>query len=181
MHCPKCGANNIDTARLCWRCSTELTMARHDPAVVIQPQPARTHLAYAGFWRRVGAVLIDTIPLAIMTWIIGSATDTPSMFWWDVDDVSDVRGFVLGALITWLYFALSESSRTQATLGKLIVGLYVTDEDGCRINFARATGRHFGKYISGVLLGIGFLMAGFSAKKQGLHDMLAKTLVLRHS
>lgn len=102
------------------------------------------------------------------------------MFWWDVEDVSDLRGFVFGAIIGWLYFALQESSRTQATLGKLVVGLYVTDEDGRRINFARATGRHFGKYVSGVLLAIGFLMAGFTARKQGLHDMLAKTLVLKH-
>ena len=136
--------------------------------------------SYSGFWRRVGATLIDTIPLAIMSWIIGTATETPSMFWWDVEDVSDLRGFVFGAIIGWLYFALQESSRTQATLGKLVVGLYVTDEDGRRINFARATGRHFGKYVSGVLLAIGFLMAGFTARKQGLHDMLAKTLVLKH-
>ena len=136
--------------------------------------------SYAGFWRRVGATLIDTIPLAIMSWIIGTATETPSMFWWDVEDVSDLRGFVLGAILGWLYFALQESSRTQATLGKLVVGLYVTDEDGRRINFARATGRHFGKYVSGVLLAIGFLMAGFTARKQGLHDMLARTLVLKH-
>ena len=136
---------------------------------------------YAGFWRRVAAVLIDTIPLAIMSWIIGSATETHSMFWWDAEDATDMRGFVLSALVMWLYFALSESSRTQATLGKMIVGLYVTDEDGRRISFGRATGRHFGKYISGVILGIGFLMAGFTARKQGLHDMLARTLVMRHS
>ena len=181
MHCPKCGASNIDTARLCWRCSTELSTGRPSPVIVPTPRTVDTQIIYAGFWRRAGAVLIDTIPLAIATWIIGTASETPSMFWWDVEDASDLRGFVLGALIMWLYFALSESSRTQATLGKMIVGLYVTDEDGHRINFSRATGRHFGKYISGVLLGIGFLMAGFSAKKQGLHDMLAKTLVLRHS
>ncbi len=172
MLCPHCGTSNADTAKYCIRCGKELAM----PAKPLG-QPAQ----YAGFWRRAAATLIDTIPLAIMSWIVGSATHTPSMYWWDVEDASDLRGFLFGALIGWLYFALAESSRTQATLGKMIIGLYVTDDEGRRLSLKRATGRHFGKYLSGAILGIGFLMAGFTEKKQGLHDIMAKTLVLKHT
>lgn len=170
---------NAGTARYCINCGKELATTAPSLAVVVKPlgQPVN----YAGFWRRAAATLIDTIPLAIMSWIVGSATRTPSMYWWDVEDSSDLRGFLFGAVIAWLYFALSESSRTQATLGKMIIGLYVTDEEGQRLTLRRATGRHFGKYISGVILGIGFLMAGFTEKKQALHDILAKTLVLKHT
>jgi uncharacterized RDD family membrane protein YckC len=72
-----------------------------------------------------------------------------------------------------------ESSAWQATLGKKILGLKVTDLSGNRITFARASGRFFGKILSGMILGIGFLMAGFTARKQALHDILAGCLVLR--
>ncbi len=185
MICKNCGAENLDTARYCKQCGKVLAAAAEphpNPVLSSPPLPAPARpVVYAGFWRRVAATLIDTIPLAIMSWIIGSATRTPSMVWWDVESAADLRGFVLGAIIAWIYYALSESSRVQATLGKMIIGIYVTDESGRRITFGKATGRHFGKYVSGVILGIGFLMAGFTAKKQGLHDILAGTLVVKHT
>jgi uncharacterized RDD family membrane protein YckC len=79
----------------------------------------------------------------------------------------------------WLYFALLESSSWQGTLGKKALGLIVTDMMGRRISFARATGRHFAKIISGMILLIGYLMAGFTERKQALHDMIAGCLVFR--
>ena len=79
----------------------------------------------------------------------------------------------------WLYFALMESSSWQATLGKKALNLQVTDLEGRRISFGRATGRFFGKIISGAILYIGYIMAGFTERKQALHDMLAGCLVLR--
>jgi uncharacterized RDD family membrane protein YckC len=85
----------------------------------------------------------------------------------------------LGLIGGWLYEALMESSAKQATLGKMLLGLMVTDEAGNRISFARASGRHFAKYISSFTLFIGYIMAGFTAKKQALHDMIAGTLVVR--
>ena len=91
-------------------------------------------------------------------------------------------GGVLGLLKTaasWLYGALMESSPYQATLGKMALGMKVTDLYGNRISFARATGRHFAKYISMITLCIGFIMVGFTERKQGLHDMIAGTLVLK--
>jgi uncharacterized RDD family membrane protein YckC len=85
----------------------------------------------------------------------------------------------LSTVAQWLYFALLESSSKQATVGKMALGIRVTDLDGRRITFGRATGRHFGKILSGLILGIGFLMAAFTERKQALHDMLAGTLVVR--
>jgi hypothetical protein len=85
---------------------------------------------------------------------------------------------LLSIIAMWLYFALMESSPRMATLGKMAVGLVVTDADGQRIGFGRASARFFGKILSGLVFAIGFLMAGFTARKQGLHDMLASTLVL---
>lgn len=78
---------------------------------------------------------------------------------------------------TWLYEALMESSSYQATLGKMIFGLKVTDLYGNRIDFARATGRHFAKFLSAMILCVGFIMVGFTERKQGLHAMIAGTLV----
>jgi len=78
----------------------------------------------------------------------------------------------------WLYYALMESSSRQGTLGKMALRIIVTDLDGKRISFGKASGRYFGKIISGIILYIGFIMIAFTEKKQGLHDMLASTLVV---
>ena len=70
-----------------------------------------------------------------------------------------------------------ESSKFQGTIGKLALGIIVTDMEGNKISFGRATGRYFGKFVSAIILYVGFMMAGFTEKKQGLHDILASTLV----
>jgi uncharacterized RDD family membrane protein YckC len=72
-----------------------------------------------------------------------------------------------------------ESSARQATLGKMALGIVVTDLDGNRIGFGRATGRYFAKILSALILLIGFIMAAFTQKKQGLHDIIAGTLVVK--
>jgi uncharacterized RDD family membrane protein YckC len=122
-------------------------------------------LSYAGFWLRFVASLIDGIILmivfAILYSVLGEAASLP------------------GALICWLYFALMESSEKQATFGKLALGLRVTNLEGERIGFGRATGRYFGKIVSQAILYIGYIMAGFTERKQGLHDMMASCLVVR--
>ena len=87
--------------------------------------------------------------------------------------------YPLGMAISWLYEALLESSPHQATLGKMALGIMVTDLDGDRVSFGRATGRFFAKYISALAVGVGFLMVIWRQKKQGLHDEIAATLVVR--
>jgi len=85
----------------------------------------------------------------------------------------------LSLVAGWLYFSLCESSSWQGTVGKKVLGLRVTDMNGHRIGFGKATGRYFGKILSGLILGVGFIMIAFSEQKQGLHDMLAGTLVVK--
>ena len=87
--------------------------------------------------------------------------------------------FTFALVGSWLYEALMESSSHQATLGKMIFGMKVTDLNGNRISFARATGRHFAKWLSTMILFIGYIMVGLTDRKQGLHDILAGTLVLK--
>ena len=85
---------------------------------------------------------------------------------------------LIGFLLVWLYYAGMESSGMQATLGKRVMGLKVTDVDGDQIGFGTATGRFLGKMISGLILGIGYIMAAFTPKKQALHDMIAGTVIV---
>jgi Predicted membrane protein/domain len=85
---------------------------------------------------------------------------------------------LLGIVIGWLYFAVCESSAWQGTLGKLALGIRVTDMQGNRISFPRALGRYAAKLLSGIILCIGYLMVAWTQRKQGLHDMVCGTLVL---
>jgi len=87
---------------------------------------------------------------------------------------------VLFVAAQWLYFAGMESSARESTFGKAAMSLRVTGLTGQHLTFGHATGRYFAKIISGLIpLGIGYFMAGFTEKKQALHDMIAGTLVLR--
>jgi uncharacterized RDD family membrane protein YckC len=161
------------------------------PAQPSWPVPAARIVAYAGFWLRFVAWIIDrivlqfaggilTLPLAGSIGIrelMRTHPSTPEDF---IPLIATMRKFFLIILVLeWLYYALLESSVWQATLGKKALGLEVTDLVGVRITFGRATGRYFARYISFFTLGIGYLMAGFTEKKQALHDMIAGTLVIR--
>ena len=139
---------------------------------------------YGGFWIRVAAYLIDSIVLAIgggiIGGILGGVIGVLMASSGSSDQIAVVSGLIgnaIGIVINWLYFAILESSVWQATLGKKALGLVVTDIDGRRIGFGRATGRHFAKMVSAIILGIGFMMAGWTERKQGLHDLMAGTLV----
>jgi len=85
--------------------------------------------------------------------------------------------FLVAVTLQWLYDALLTSSTWQATVGKRVVKLKVTDMEGNRISFGRATGRFFAKILSGMMCNIGFIMAAFTERKQALHDMISGTLV----
>ena len=137
---------------------------------------------YAGFWRRFAAYLIDSMVIAfaltnfaslLSRQLVVSITNAQTLNTYLATAIG-----VMSLLLTWAYYSGMESSPLQATIGKLVVGIYVTDLQGQRISFGRATGRWFGKIISGAILLIGYLMAGFTEKKQALHDMMARCLVL---
>jgi uncharacterized RDD family membrane protein YckC len=174
------------------------------PAAASIPSPAAAALVlpgpYAGFWLRLVAYLIDS---AILTIAFGAIVTILMV----TVGLSFFRGLlppmpmpgqvpnpmfpaaILGVFLlllpvvivaTWLYFASMESSRHQGTLGKMALGLFVTDLLGRRISFGRATGRFFAKIITGLIpFFIGYIMAGFTEKKQALHDMIASCLVLK--
>jgi uncharacterized RDD family membrane protein YckC len=91
--------------------------------------------------------------------------------------------FLVGCIAlvgVWLYEALLTSSPWQGTVGKRILRLKVTDDQGNRISFARATGRFFGKILSGMVMDVGFIMVAFMERKRGLHDLICGTQVLRY-
>jgi uncharacterized RDD family membrane protein YckC len=89
-----------------------------------------------------------------------------------------VTQFVFLAIQT-LYYSLMESSNHQASIGKIVLGLKVTDLNGNKIDFTKALVRNLSKIISSLILMIGYLMAAFTDKKQALHDMVANTLVVK--
>ena len=131
------------------------------------------NMNYAGFWKRVAAVFIDGLVWFIPDTILQSAL---------VDDFDDDVGFVMYFIVLILtyciYGAAFESSSKQATPGKMVLGIKVTDLNGRRIGFGKATGRYFGRFFSMVILYIGCIMIAFTEKKQGLHDKMAGCLVV---
>jgi uncharacterized RDD family membrane protein YckC len=151
---------------------------------------------YAGFWARFLAYLIDGFVLILLVSVIYGAAYIalsgyfhqpagPNLVTLNLGDtqvtlntaVVTALALVPG-LLTLLYLAVMESSDRQATFGKLAMGLKVTDVHGGRISFRRAIGRELAKIISSQTFCIGFIIAGFSERKQALHDVIARTLVV---
>jgi len=162
---------------------------------------------YAGFWKRFVAFIIDQIVINVVTSILmipfllffglsllpfthlgemNKFTFTSL----SLQNLTEPIGVLISIVLTvalfsltclllqWLYYALMESSSKQATLGKMALGIKVVDLNGDRVTFGKATGRYFGKIISGLILYIGFFMAGWTSKKQALHDIMAGCLVI---
>jgi uncharacterized RDD family membrane protein YckC len=217
MFCSKCGSQVADNATFCPSCAQPtsapvprgipLAPGSFTPQMQVPSPPSATlpavrppyarqtsaarPLAYAGFWLRLVAWIIDYIIINIaLSFITLPLMATGSLRGWMIHPPqspeelaaffsSVLKLFILALAFNWLYFALLESSAWQATIGKKTLGLEVTDLAGQRISFARATGRYFGKIISAMIFMVGFIMAGFTAQKQALHDMMAGTLVMR--
>ena len=134
-------------------------------------------MQYGGFWIRALAYLIDGVILGIAQWVIFAAMGQ-SMFDPDPATVSALPN-VLSGLLGLAYFVAFEASSWQGTPGKRALGLIVTDMDGNRISVLRAVGRYFAKILSALILLIGFIMVAFTERKQGLHDIICSTLVLK--
>jgi uncharacterized RDD family membrane protein YckC len=153
------------------------------PPYATVPVVARS---YGGFWIRVVAAIIDAVlvrvvvaPLHLMFGGLGLAGAMSGVPRAPLAILGGGVTVIATVALSWLYEAFMESSSYQATVGKMIFGMRVTDLEGNRISFERATGRHFAKWLSGIILCIGYIMVGFTERKQGLHDLLAGTLVLR--
>ncbi|HLJ42313.1 MAG TPA: RDD family protein [Candidatus Acidoferrales bacterium] len=203
MFCSNCGTANIDGAAFCTQCGKPLVVPVSPAFTSYSGTPTSVtgaayapQLFYAGFWLRFVAYLIDSVILGIVCMILivvvvfasGIAAmirnmpenPTPDMFLRGAFVLAILSLIAITTVITWLYYAWMESSPSQGTLGKMAMGLIVTDMQYRPVSFARASGRFFAKFITGLIpLCIGYIMAGFTAKKQALHDMIASCLVLR--
>jgi uncharacterized RDD family membrane protein YckC len=152
---------------------------------------------YAGFWLRLVAAIIDGIILSATNWIIFAAVGIssvglfpfsgmqaddfdPAVFIAALSAMFGVAWFV-GRAIDILYHSLMESSKFQGSVGKIALGIVVTDVNGAKLDFTKALVRNLCKIISGMILWIGYIMAGLTDKKQALHDMIAGTLVVKKS
>jgi uncharacterized RDD family membrane protein YckC len=194
MFCARCGKDVPEGTRYCPSCGQEA-----GTSVVGASAGVSAPLPYAGFWIRFAAHLIDNLILGIPLGIVFVAlifmfarTGVIMRMNPPVDPSEAAARFApmflmiffpavfLSLIVAWLYYAGLESSARQATFGKSVMSLRVTNAEGRRLSFGHATGRYFAKIVSGLIpFGIGYIMAGFTAKKQALHDLIAGTLVMR--
>ena len=154
------------------------------PAVIARPitlHPRSPDLEYASFGARLLAMIIDMVILNTAS----SMIQAPflALMLGNLNPTTMIVGFaaplLVGAGLAVVYTVWLESSAWQATLGKKILGLRVVDLDGQRITFWKSASRNFYKSISTLILGIGYLMPLWTAKRQALHDRMARCLVIK--
>ena len=177
MRCVNCGTQVPAGQRTCAKCgsSTDNPYAVSAAVATQTAGPVNTAHPYAGFWRRAFAYLIDYFVVVVAWRLMAGAL---------------LSGYTAGKsplylllllVVACLYYASMESSAWQATLGKRALRIKVTDLNGERIGFGRALGRLFAHLLSSLILGIGFVMAVFTSRRQTLHDMIAGTLVVKRA
>ena len=198
LTCEKCAAEIPEGASVCPQCQTPVSVAQIGPITVPQSAqppdvipaiPTLTVLpprpGFAGFWLRALACFVDT--LVIVAIFLLGVSFFPATFEKllppapvSLSDMPQPAPIVIVLLITFgcLYYTLFEASGWQATPGKRILRLYVTDLKGQRLTFPRALLRNLARQVSGILF-IGYIIAGFTERKQALHDFVAGSLVLR--
>jgi uncharacterized RDD family membrane protein YckC len=208
MICALCGATVADGTAFCGSCGRPMvgysvgqspsTAPSISPAVPVGGVSAVSANVYAGFWLRLVAAIIDAFILGIpLTFIAFLLIASAIPFLTHTQDPMAVMMTILPRILfllviylvaSWLYWGLMESSSWQATLGKKALGLRVTDLAGSRPTFGRASGRFFAgrgigfvPSIGGLYFLIDCVMAGFTEKKQALHDMIASCLVVRNA
>jgi uncharacterized RDD family membrane protein YckC len=163
----------------CGTCGTEMDLSISDVCPICgekagasKPKTVVTETTsgdYGGFWIRLIAFFIDGLVLLI-----------PFAFFIGLVGIQDIGFLYFLCLITaFVYSVFLESSSWQATVGKAAMGLKVVDMEGARISVQQAAVRYIGKILSALILYIGFIMIGFTENKQGLHDMIAQTFVVR--
>ena len=161
----------------------------------------QNQVRYAGFWLRFVAYIIDQFVIGFAGMILAipviigiAAFGINLISMRNTDDFFNRGGLmmiggIIGLIIIialisivmkWLYYALMESSRYGGTLGKMVLRLKVVDMEGNRVSFGRATGRYFSRIITNMTMLIGYIIAGFTEKKQALHDLIANCLVIRY-
>jgi len=199
MFCPKCGKETDASGKFCQWCGTGIESIPVKPVATPEEDEGPDIGVYAGLGRRLIAFIVDII-LILLFGIVALTffslmnglkyayyilvSRVPYNQLTEAGTLDAALGPIIAALgmsiiiIPWIYFAGFESSRSQATPGKLLMRIVVTDLEGNKPTFARVTLRHFAKFISTLIIFIGFLMIGLTKKRQGLHDRIAGCLVL---
>ncbi len=200
MFCPKCGKETDALGKFCQWCGEDIVAV---PVTIIPSAPEEEECqdigVYAGLGRRLIAFVVDFILLllfdVVAAFVLGLTRGIQNLYFYLVQHApvsaltpegtstalwgSIIASYgILLIVIPWVYFAGFESSRSQATPGKLLMRIVVTDLEGNKPSFARVTLRHFAKIISTLVIFLGFLMIGLTEKRQGLHDKIAGCLVL---
>jgi uncharacterized RDD family membrane protein YckC len=180
LNCRNCGAILDPGSEFCGACGLRLENA--PPSSSASP----VRIAYAGFWLRLVAYCIDSILVGfvlgnlLLRPLIGRIIPADDPWFLFTNNSPQITALMMLFLMgNWVYFALLESSSWRATVGKKILGLEVVDLQGKRLSFARASGRFFAKILSSMTLMIGFVIAGFTQRKQALHDIVARCLVIK--
>lgn len=199
MFCPKCGKETDASGKFCQWCGADIESAPAKAVIAPEDEAAPEIGVYAGLGRRIIAFIIDIILILVFDLVVASTLGllrgVQNLYFYAYQHApiesltpegtrvalvtSIIASYgILFVVIPWLYYASFESSRSQATPGKVLIHAQVTDLEGSRVSYARATIRFFAKFISLVIFFIGFIMIGFTKKKQGLHDKIAGCLVL---
>jgi uncharacterized RDD family membrane protein YckC len=199
MFCPKCGKETDASGKFCQWCGADIESLQLRPVATPEEDEGPDVGVYAGLGRRLIAFIVDIILILladlIIAGIFGLFRGFQNLYFYAFQGVSvtdlttegsmtALIGSIIAAygltlvIIPWIYYAGFESSRSQATPGKVLMSLVVTDLEGNKPSFARTTLRFFGKYISTLIIFLGFVMIGFTKKHQGLHDKIAGCLVL---
>ncbi len=168
------------------RSATAPTPTAATPSVAAGDQLPPGLDVHAGFWRRFAAYSLDSlilgIPMLIVFGTLGWMNVKAAMSGETPGGMIVLLTFLLyvAAIVgSWLYFAKFESGASQATPGKRLMGLKVTNDRGGRISFGRATGRFFAKIVTNLIpFGIGWMLAGWTGRKQAIHDMMVSTCVV---
>jgi uncharacterized RDD family membrane protein YckC len=199
MFCPKCGKETDALGKFCQWCGTDIVSNPVTPIATPEEEEGPEVGVYAGLGRRIVAFIVDKILILLLdvvaVAVLGLFRGLQNLYFFAVQQApveslttegtsAALFGSIVAAygiviiVIPWLYFAGFESSRSQATPGKLLMRIIVTDLEGNKPTFARVTLRHFAKIISTLIIFLGFLMIGITKKRQGLHDKIAGCLVL---
>ena len=139
----------------------------------VQPAAETPSLRYAGFWIRVVAILIDGIIVGIVSAVVRAIMGL------EIKPGEDsLGGSLVNTLISFGYF-ITMTYKYEATLGKKALGLKVVSAEEKPLSLGQVTLREtLGRLVAGITLLIGYIMVAFTQKKQGLHDMIAKTYVV---
>lgn len=199
MFCPKCGKETDASGKFCQWCGADIESVQSRPVAVSEEDEGPEVGVYAGLGRRLIAFIVDIILIVLFDLVLagtlGLFRGFQNLYFYAFQHVpaselttegttaalmsSIVAAYGLTLIVVpWVYYAGFESSRSQATPGKVLMKLVVTDLEGNKATFARTSLRFFWKYVSTLIIFIGFIMIGFTKKHQGLHDKLSGCYVL---